>query len=331
MFQDLNPLDKPTALIEIIVMLAVAALLGFLIGYIIQILQKNKLKSDLRFNDDKYLTLNNRLKEIEKENIEFERMIGDLRNRKAKLLTELDQANKSNIALQNASNGNLDNSEVKSLNSYIARLKKDKEELKAKMDDSSTASNQNDIKKLEATNKLLNAKNKQLSEEADKAHKTLKALKSEQKTLLASAPNNSNNEEVKSLNANITRLKKDKEELKKKVANLLDTEEAKAVNNDHNGGQKVLTSEQINIKKLALLNNIGKAKEENKDALTEISGIGPLIEAKLNTIEIFNYNQISKFGKNDIENVTDLIEFLPGRIEQDEWVKQAKALVMENT
>ena len=73
--------------------------------------------------------------------------------------------------------------------------------------------------------------------------------------------------------------------------------------------------------------SFGTAKEADKDDLKLIGGVGPFIEKKLNGIGIYTFSQISKFTKQDIEDVTELIKFFPGRIERDDWVKQAKKLM----
>lgn len=73
--------------------------------------------------------------------------------------------------------------------------------------------------------------------------------------------------------------------------------------------------------------SFGKASEADKDDLKLISGIGPFIEKKLNGIGIYTFEQISKFSPKDIDDVTELIEFFPGRIVRDEWTKQAKDLI----
>ena len=74
-------------------------------------------------------------------------------------------------------------------------------------------------------------------------------------------------------------------------------------------------------------NRIGTAKQEEADNLTVISGIGGWIMEKLNAIEIYTFRQISNFTNEDIDAVTEAIEFFPGRIERDEWIIQAKELV----
>jgi len=72
--------------------------------------------------------------------------------------------------------------------------------------------------------------------------------------------------------------------------------------------------------------SFGYADNDNRDDLTQIMGIGPYIQQKLNEIGICNFNQISKFKDPDITVITELIDFFPGRIERDNWVGQAKAL-----
>ncbi|SEK34618.1 Predicted 5' DNA nuclease, flap endonuclease-1-like, helix-3-turn-helix (H3TH) domain [Aquimarina amphilecti] len=72
--------------------------------------------------------------------------------------------------------------------------------------------------------------------------------------------------------------------------------------------------------------SFGTASESQKDDLKLISGVGPFIEKKLNSIGIYTFDQISKFTKEDIETVTELIQFFPGRIERDNWTTQAEKL-----
>jgi predicted flap endonuclease-1-like 5' DNA nuclease len=74
-------------------------------------------------------------------------------------------------------------------------------------------------------------------------------------------------------------------------------------------------------------NRIGVAKKEEADDLTIISGIGGWIQEKLNVLDIFTFRQISNFNKEDIQTVTEAIEYFPGRIERDEWIHQASELV----
>jgi len=62
--------------------------------------------------------------------------------------------------------------------------------------------------------------------------------------------------------------------------------------------------------------------EGEKDDLKLISGVGPVLEDKLNELGIYHFWQIGKFGDKDIDLVNDAMAF-PGRIERDEWIAQA--------
>jgi predicted flap endonuclease-1-like 5' DNA nuclease len=72
--------------------------------------------------------------------------------------------------------------------------------------------------------------------------------------------------------------------------------------------------------------SFGQASFEDREDLTQINGIGPYIEQKLNEIGIYTYEQISRLQVEDIRTITELIDFFPGRIERDNWVGQAKSL-----
>jgi predicted flap endonuclease-1-like 5' DNA nuclease len=74
-------------------------------------------------------------------------------------------------------------------------------------------------------------------------------------------------------------------------------------------------------------NRIGIAGKEEADDLTVISGIGGWIREKLNALDIYTFRQIGNFTKEDIAEVTEAMEYFPGRIERDEWILQAKDLI----
>ena len=69
---------------------------------------------------------------------------------------------------------------------------------------------------------------------------------------------------------------------------------------------------------------IGVASASDRDNLQELKGIGPFIEEKLNALGIFKFEQIAKMTSKIEDEVNIAIEFFPGRVKRDEWVKQAK-------
>ena len=67
------------------------------------------------------------------------------------------------------------------------------------------------------------------------------------------------------------------------------------------------------------------------DDLKLIKGIGPKFEKDLNGKGIYYFRQIAAWKKKDVEMVDGVIDSFPGRIERDEWVKQAKGLAKSKT
>jgi large subunit ribosomal protein L21 len=70
------------------------------------------------------------------------------------------------------------------------------------------------------------------------------------------------------------------------------------------------------------------APEGEKDDLKKISGVGPVLEKKLNALGITTYAQIVNFSAEDIARVDEVLNF-KGRIERDNWIQQAKDLAGE--
>ncbi len=66
-------------------------------------------------------------------------------------------------------------------------------------------------------------------------------------------------------------------------------------------------------------------KPAQPDDLKLISGVGPKIEGILHDLGIFTYAQVAKWKKAEREWVDNYLKF-KGRIEREDWVKQAKAL-----
>jgi NADH-quinone oxidoreductase subunit E len=61
------------------------------------------------------------------------------------------------------------------------------------------------------------------------------------------------------------------------------------------------------------------------DDLKLISGVGPKLEKTCHEIGVYQFAQVANWKKADIKTVDDKLSF-KGRIERDEWVKQAKIL-----
>jgi NADH-quinone oxidoreductase subunit E len=70
---------------------------------------------------------------------------------------------------------------------------------------------------------------------------------------------------------------------------------------------------------------VGIKKPAKPDDLKLISGVGPKFETILNGLGIYKFEQVASWQKRQREWVDGYLNF-SGRIERDDWVKQAKAL-----
>jgi len=71
---------------------------------------------------------------------------------------------------------------------------------------------------------------------------------------------------------------------------------------------------------------LGVARKHDANNLTLIDGLGLWVEERLNILGIYTFDQISKLTHADIETITEVLEIIPGRIEQDNWVGQSREL-----
>jgi predicted flap endonuclease-1-like 5' DNA nuclease len=71
---------------------------------------------------------------------------------------------------------------------------------------------------------------------------------------------------------------------------------------------------------------LGFAHKHEANNLTLINGLGLWVEERLNTLGIYTFDQISKLTREDIDTITEVLEIIPGYIESDNWVGQAKEL-----
>ena len=78
-------------------------------------------------------------------------------------------------------------------------------------------------------------------------------------------------------------------------------------------------------KKAAPKKVAAEAAATEGDKLTDINGIGPVIETKLNDAGVNTFAQIAAFTEADIAEIDGKLNF-KGRIDREEWVAQAKKL-----
>ena len=66
--------------------------------------------------------------------------------------------------------------------------------------------------------------------------------------------------------------------------------------------------------------------DPRKDDLTQIRGIGPYIQKKLNEMNISTFQQIALLTNEEIEEIGKTINYFPSRIVRDNWKESARQL-----
>jgi molybdopterin-containing oxidoreductase family membrane subunit len=77
-----------------------------------------------------------------------------------------------------------------------------------------------------------------------------------------------------------------------------------------------------------LLNKLGTfdAATQTADDLKKISGVGPVLEKKLNAMGLFTFDQVSRMTSEDYDLFDEIIGEFPGRAKRDDWAGQASKL-----
>ncbi|RED13794.1 NADH:ubiquinone oxidoreductase [Pontivivens insulae] len=73
-----------------------------------------------------------------------------------------------------------------------------------------------------------------------------------------------------------------------------------------------------------------EAREGGADDLKRIKGVGPKMEALLNSMGFYHFDQIAAWTDREVAWVDDNLEGFKGRVTRDEWVAQAKQFAAED-
>ncbi len=325
------------AILEIIVMLLVAAILGFIIAWIIRKSRISELENELANLKAK----NNKTEaELATLTVEHKTSLENCSNEAAKFKQEINDLNKANTNLSDV----LKTQKEKYKNLEITN-KIDAEKLKLEIlafgkKNETLSLSQNLLQEkhdtLVATNKA----------HADKYSLELAAFDKINVNLATEITNlkDSYNKEKEASKNNTKQLKDELLELNTKNE-LLINEASKweqKYNNCIENSKKIQPKAEpkkpttkeaetlIRIQEKAKNINfaqIGTASESEKDDLKIIKGIGLFIEKKLNAIGIYTFKQISNFSEKDKDMVNETIEFFSGRVRRDDWVGQATELL----
>ena len=86
----------------------------------------------------------------------------------------------------------------------------------------------------------------------------------------------------------------------------------------------------VGMKDTIRFDRIGTATQSEKDDLKRIKGIGPLIESRLNAIEVYTFRQIANITDDDKGLIENAINSFSGRIDRDQWITQAKTFLEQS-
>jgi predicted flap endonuclease-1-like 5' DNA nuclease len=67
----------------------------------------------------------------------------------------------------------------------------------------------------------------------------------------------------------------------------------------------------------------------SRDDLKRIRGIGSVLEAELNRMDVTTYEQIAVWSEDEIETMAACLRVFPGRIRRDGWVEGARRAHVE--
>lgn len=90
------------------------------------------------------------------------------------------------------------------------------------------------------------------------------------------------------------------------------------------GGKYELLSRIEDRKARIYYKRLGIVPNYQADNLTRIKGIGLWVEERLNRLDIYTFEQISKLTPTDVDTITELFEVEPNCIDRINWVRQAQ-------
>ena len=67
-------------------------------------------------------------------------------------------------------------------------------------------------------------------------------------------------------------------------------------------------------------------RESGGDDLKKIKGVGPKLEAELNSKGVWHFDQIAAWSTDEVQWADEHLVKFKGRVSRDDWVGQAKIL-----
>ncbi|HEX2898863.1 MAG TPA: hypothetical protein VHS96_03990 [Bacteroidia bacterium] len=303
MFSNLNPLGRPTAILEIAIMLLGAALIGFLIAWIGRKPKQAAAVADPKQDKTLASKVEARISQLEKaletakaEKADLEKQAQSLaekaRENEARLKKELEAAQSA------ASIDGKSEQALKEAKEKIHSLERKLQEqiVKPRNEKDGLATDSKELDWLKREKEDLERDVRDLEGQIDRLERENSELRALARDKSAAGP------ALEKLTKERDRLKAELDKLRK-----AQTAPIAAINAD--------------------FSHLGTATAADKDALTRINGIGPVVEAKLNQLGIYTYAQISRFSPADMDQIDQILQLFPGRVQREDWVSQAANLI----
>jgi len=306
--------------IIIITFLLVSFLIGLLFGWWQGRRGKRKLRKDLKQKETELITIQAEHKAVQeqlglkeadltKANLEIEELktqASRIEHEKAQMRSALHEANTNfeNLKIENQTQL----SDIEALNEEIVKLEANSSQQAEQLESVAANAADVDLSKVQSNFDHANLRLAAIEEKLSRMERENSSLKSEIAGMKDSSTISFVNDEPG-----------DNDEI------IIEDIEARPDDMEFVSKEERSTLARQKIK-AAFGNRLVIASPDEKDDLKEINGVGTFIEQKLNDIGIYTFKQISQFDTELIEQVTDAIEFFPGRIKRDDWVGQAKKL-----
>lgn len=313
MFQDLNPLDRSTAILEIVILMLVAAIIGFIVAWLYY---RSIYRRKLAALEKEYAEY--RASHVPKQDLESAKeSLTKVTEERNILRIDLAACQQKRNELQEA----LDKKQQELL-TIVAERDKLAAELAGLKDQLQQV--QNRLADCEGQLKAMTESRNALNAELERAEKEI----ANAQTLLSEAKSESGRLEAE---LEACRSKDGDTQVIAPVvsAEVIAPKEVAAPKKGKPSKEEKLAAIR---EKRSLINfdRIGIGTADQADDLKVIKGIGPFIEEKLNALGIYTFAQVSRFVDEDVETVTKAIAFFPGRIQRDNWVGQAAELSQSN-
>jgi len=240
---------------------------------------------------------------------------------------------------------------VEELKTEVSRVEHEKAQMRSALDESNTnfenlkIANQTQLSDIEALNEEIVKLESSNSQQAEQLENTTANTVDVDLSKVQSNYDHANLR-LAAIEEKLSRMERENSSLKSEIAGMKDSSIISFVDDEPSDNDEEIVIEDVEARpedmefvskeersilarqkiKAAFGDRIVIASPNEKDDLKKINGVGTFIEQKLNDIGIYTFKQISQFDAELIQQVTDAIEFFPGRIKRDDWVGQAKKL-----